>query len=551
MSPPKDLNIARLTTGKEDAKLRNYLTNCRSVYRQKIEMRQKTERKASSEKRAVSLSSSNMSREEVFQSLRSSSGAPAMPSSLEQRERAKVEARSLDGIRRQRRKNNSAGGREGRQEDLPFRSTGIRPERVIKHSSSPSTHRLSSSTNNLTSASTLSLPLKSSRDRGTIHGSHDRIPPSRRLHPPPHQRRPLSEIYVTGDPTYPLSRRATPKTQRLNQSIELLSSPESWELDGAQGRPMRDPSVSLSQPDDSALSPSSSTLFRSSHDTSLKPSQSVEHGLGPLRQVSAPSSSSSSVGYSTRKSDSVVPKSFAGGSSYTLPQTKKQSPTTPPSPTPPPLPSVPPPSSGVNQPTFVPPGGGRFTRKLPAYPVTESDSLAAEISDLQDRIALLSNQLLYEKADVYTRLHRAGLPPTPLSLFLSPSPPLLTPSSSLSSLPLPLSSLPSPSLPPLSLFTSPLLLISPFPSPSPPLPLFSPSPPLPLPSPSPSISHSPFPLPLPLPLSLSLPLPLPLPLPIPLPLSLSLASSSFPWFYVYIYTPTAGYSCIYRNLRGL
>jgi polyhydroxyalkanoate synthesis regulator phasin len=61
----------------------------------------------------------------------------------------------------------------------------------------------------------------------------------------------------------------------------------------------------------------------------------------------------------------------------------------------------------VNQPTFVPPGGGVKTRKLPPYPVSEGDSLASQINDLQDRIALLSNQLLYEKADVYTRLHRA------------------------------------------------------------------------------------------------------------------------------------------------
>ena len=72
--------------------------------------------------------------------------------------------------------------------------------------------------------------------------------------------------------------------------------------------------------------------------------------------------------------------------------------------------------------------------------------MATEINDLHDRIALLSNQILYEKADVFTHLHRAGKG-TCLTLSLSPTVP------SHASLLL-FDILPLPSLPPsLSLFS--------------------------------------------------------------------------------------------------
>ena len=486
---PTDINISRIGAGKEDVKIRHYLSSCRSVYRQKVARRQtggaKTDhRQRVSERRLTS----DMSRQEVFESLRNSSGSRV--GSLEQKEKAKVEARSLEGIRQQQRL--SSGGHhqqaDGQKEQASSRERG--KEKVTpsdSHSTSTSPSHLSSSTNNLFSASTVaSKPSTISRgNRGTLHSSHDRLPPvSRRTLQNLPPSRPFSKIYVSRDPSFSLSGGTTQKQReslRLNQSTEPLASPENWEL--GQERLKQDTSLSLSQPDDSALTTSAHPPHSYLLPSQAALSRSVEHSLGtPPLQISAPTSGSVDLsgrksGFGIGTSKSSPQRSSVGGSSSTLPRTEKQSFSTsspplssplssPSSPTPPPLPVVPPPSSMalVNQPTFIAPGG-RFSRKLPTYPVPENESFASQISDLQDRIALLSNQLLYEKADVYTRLHRAGqrlsLPP-PSSLPF----PLLSPSSSL---PPPLPPPPSPSLP--------------LPSPSPflPLPPLSPSLPLFLP----------------------------------------------------------------------
>ena len=397
-----------------------------------VEVRRKTERaggkrrdnsekKTNSEYRlSVGASPTNVSREEIFESLRSSSGSRQSTTgaaSLEERERAKVESRSLEGIRQQMRKNGNTNDGAGTTE-----------EKIAKSRVST---RLSSSIDSLPVATKLSDPPSAlSRQRHTgrnaVHGSHDRLlqPFQRRL---PQQTRPFSEIYVGRDQS--LSTREKPGRTK---SPELPVSPEEWELDG---RGALETALSLSQPDNFNLAQISPlAVAHSSLTHSL--SRSVDHGLDPApatRQVSH-SHSGSNLNQEGRGSGRSP---TSPGSSYTLPRTKKQSLThsPPASPTPPPLPSVPPPSSvtTVNQPTFVPPVRGRPLRKPPpAHPVPESESLAAEISDLHDRIILLSNQLLYEKADVYTRLHRAGqlsLPPSlPPSLSLSYSLPPLSPS---------------------------------------------------------------------------------------------------------------------------
>ena len=451
-----DIGVSRVGSGKEDVKIRRFLDGCRDVYRQKVARQQKgngktvvatdpvrrgTERRSNSDMNSM---------QQVFESLRSSSGSRTR--SLEQKEKAKVEARSLEGIRQKRL---SSSGRQqqqqgdGRKGQAPERETAERRSgRETEKAAPGSTHtqppsssvaRLSSSTDNLSSsASRAAKPSSSSSlsaNKGTLHSSHDRLPASRRTQHNLPVNRPFSEIYVSGDPSFSSAGRQSGEDehrqsqQRLNQSTELLRSPENWELDGGSDE------LSLSQPDSSVFTKQTHNLSSSLSPSHAGLSRSMDHSLGPLRQSSASfgssvsrsstgnqQSSTSSGRKSGHDSDRAKVKkpsapttttttTTTGGSSYTLPHMKKHSsplssPTFPP---PPPLPTVPPPSSVTlhNQPTFVPPGG-KFPRKFPPYPVPDSDNLASQISDIQDRIALLSNELLHEKADVYTRLHRAG-----------------------------------------------------------------------------------------------------------------------------------------------
>ena len=424
---PHNLSIVQVPSGREDTKLRHYLHSCRSVYQQMVEVGRKTGSggggrkkgeagRNTQQRRSASSSPSKMNREQVFESLRSSSRSHAPGASMEQKEKAKVEARSLEGLRQQR-KNGNPNPVTDENQKKDGRAT---VEQAV------GSNRRSTSTDSLSSAATGELSSAAARKPNSsgwksLHGSRERLSQNQRQQ----TTRPFTEIYITGDPSFSFSdplRGGGGGGSRLHKLIELPASPEDWELDGIAGRATHEAALSLSQPDQSRSSPSPSRLPTSSLTHGL--SRSVEHGLDPslttTRQLSTPSPRyHSDLESSPHRSSDSNPTSH--GSSYTLPRTKKQSLSLslPSSPTPPPLPSVPLPST-VNQPTFLPPGGARQGRKLPpAYPVPESDSVAAEINDLHDRIALLSNQILYEKADVYTCLHRAGKEGTCLTLSLS------------------------------------------------------------------------------------------------------------------------------------
>ena len=448
---PHNLSIVQVPGGSEDTRLRHYLHSCRSVYLQMAEVRRRRTgsggggrkrgeagRNMSKQQRHSALSSpSKMNREQVFESLRSLSRSHAPGASMEQKEKAKVEARSLEGLRQQRKNGDTIPVTEQNQKK-GGRATG---EQTV------GSNRRSSSTDSLSSAATEKLSSAAVRKPNgsgwkSLHGSHERLSQNQRQQ----AIRPFTEIYISGDQSFSFSGPlggGTSGGSRLNKSIDLLVSPEDWELDGIAGRATHEAALSLSQPDHPRSSPSPSQLPAPSLTHGL--SRSVEHGLDPspttTRQLSTPSPRYHSDLESSphRSSDS---NTTSRGSSYTLPRTKKQSLSLSPpsSPTPPPPPSVPPPST-VNQPTFLAPGGARQGRKLPpAYPVPEGDSVATEINDLHDRIALLSNQILYEKADVFTHLHRAGkgtclslLLFLPVPLFFSlifslslPSPPSLS-----------------------------------------------------------------------------------------------------------------------------
>ena len=369
--------------------------------------------KRSAQRHSAVQSPTKMDREKLFESLRSSSMSHKQGTAvdrLEERERAKVEARSLEAIRHPRRGGAitpTSSAREKKHTEVPTAAKSqtqvIRPP-----------NRLSSSIDSLPSASKPHLSLTLPRNTGSTHGSKDQHLESGEPSMS-HHRRPASEVYPEGGQIPSL-----PVTDGVGGVLEYPLSPEQWELDDVESR---ETGLSLSQPDhhfsarvSAGPSPSSSL--------SQSLTRSVDHGLNPLkhlsplRQLSSPTSTSSGAHSSHQSAPSSDQRgtvaSKSPGSSYTLPRTKKQSQahSTPSSPiTPPPLPSVPPPQgvAHVNQPTFVPLGRGRPVRKPPpAYPFPENESLAAEISDLHDQLILLSNQLLHEKADVYTRLHRAG-----------------------------------------------------------------------------------------------------------------------------------------------
>ena len=446
---PGGIDVAKVGSGLEDLKLRRYLGNCREVFKQRVSRQQRKGGRAGGRGRSLERNAVP-SMEEVFESLRTSKGSPS--SSLEQREAAKIEARSLEGLRQKKLSSTSPQGdverRKAEEKEVQKpkekkRSVGKREEQVESkpRGSSGPTHstssRLSSSTENLPSSSRPTQRSLSTGTRGTLHSSHDRLSSTRHSSHLPLSR-PFTDIYVSGEPSFSTSHSKDhqPLLRFNSMSNELLNSPENWELDTSP--------TSLSQ--DFSLSQPQGSSFLQPRISPLSPSKAASHGLsrsmdgrlGPLRQSSLPVTPTlhhshpdgRKSGYGSDQdgpSQSSVPKSSASRSSSTLPRTKKpnQSPpsspssSSPTSPTPPPLPTVPPPSTTIlnkslsrpsevlNQPTFVPPGR-KFPRKLPSYTPPESDNLAAQIGDLQDQISLLSTQLLHEKADVYTRLHRAG-----------------------------------------------------------------------------------------------------------------------------------------------
>ena len=436
-----DIEVSRVGTGLEDLKLRRYLINCREVFKQR---EQRQQRGWSRGGKKSTGRNSTPSMEEMFESLRTSKGSSA--STLEQREAAKVEARSLAGLRQKKlsetsppsaanappgagKKFVSAKKEKPEEPRKTEKSTSKSDKNAVSRQagnsgpSHSSTARLSTSTDNLAPSKQSTKHSLSTRTQGALHLSHDHLVSTRRItHRAPS--RPFSDIYVSGDPSLssPQSGQSQPGPKFSDPPNKLLSSPENWELHG----------VGLSQ--DSALSQpplqlQSSVL--SSQVTSHSLSRSLDARLGPtVPSLSNTHTHSQAPAYesdqaSRAKQPAQIPTGYKG--SFSLPHTKKRSrspqsspsSTSPTSSTPPPLPTVPPPSISVNkslskstesanQPTFLPPSG-KFPRKSTSYHRPHDENLSQQIADLQDHIALLSTELLHEKADVYTRLHRAGI----------------------------------------------------------------------------------------------------------------------------------------------
>ena len=400
------INVTKVETGEENLRLRSYLTACREVYSRRLAQWQRESRAAMGARKAMERKP-EPSREKIFESLRTCSSG-SQGHRLEERERAKVEARSLEGLRLKKMNESQQGKEEATAEVVP--ST-----------------RLSSSTDNLPSASVVPKqpPSLYPGSKGSFHISHDNL---RSLAPSRHQPHSLPISDNASGNTNPSP--FTNPSQRLNQSTQHLHRSRSSE----QNSTFDQASLSLSQPHGSSFL--TSGLLPSlppSHASALGLSKSMDishnrvvHQDKPLvktvfvsskvaleKPARRPLSPTSPLPPSTSH-PSTSPTSPLPQSSIPPPSTSSPTSPLPPSTSTPtsPLPSST--STFANQPTFVPPGG-KFPRKFPPYPPPESTT--SQISDIQDRISLLSNQLLYEKADVYTRLHRAGIPPSKHCLY--------------------------------------------------------------------------------------------------------------------------------------
>ena len=345
------VNIGNVASGREDARLKSYLHQCKLIYQQLSKERsEKGKTSVSREKKR----SRSPSMEEVFESLRTSGNT----GNLESREAAKVASRSYEGLKLKR--VNAEGQRKPEHQLSDVRQT-------ISAAPTRPPHR-----------STSQIP------------THPAPPP-----PYPHSsKRPLSEIYVGGGgggassfsdlSTTQTDFRPTSKYER-SQSKEDHGRFHSNQLGHTQY------GLHLSMDSGMAAATSRNTAT---------PTSSRNTPIGTIQS-----------GY---VSDSVTkPSSLGQGTS--LPRSFSHSGLSAPIPTPPPSTttllnkSLTRSTESFNQPTFDLPGGRTAPRRAGSYARLDSmtaDELSTQVADLQERVGALSLQLLFEKADLYKQLRR-------------------------------------------------------------------------------------------------------------------------------------------------
>ena len=358
------VNTSNIASGLEDPRLKSYLHQCKLIYQQL--------KKGRSEKQNTSVSrekkrSRSPSMEEVFESLRTSVNT----GNLESREAAKIASRSYEGLKLKR---VNAEGQGKSEQGAPSHQPSNVPQ--------------------TTSVAPARPPLRSI--------STSQIP----THPaPPHHhssKRPLSEIYVGGGrggssfsdlSTTRTDLRPAPKYER-SQSKEDRGHFHSNQLGHTQ--------YGLHRSMDSGMA---ATISRNTATpTSFGSSWNTPSGT-------------TLSGY---ESDSLTnplskPSSLSQGTS--LPRSFSHSGLSAPTPTPPPPPSTTTllnksltrSTESFNQPTFDLPGGRTGPRRAGSYARLDSttvDELSTQVADLQERVGVLSLQLLYEKADLYKQLRR-------------------------------------------------------------------------------------------------------------------------------------------------
>ena len=374
-------------------------------------------------------------RQEAFESLRATSGA----ASLESREAAKVAQRSYEGIRRQKLNQEEQKGRTKRTQSLESSS---KPPPGRKHSS-PAELLPPSAPGPPRSSSTGNIAAQSRRGR---HSTPEQLASSQSESRS--SKRPFSGIYISGSSSYgnlssQKNERAEPAQQRpvvKHSSTEGLGPSSGTQgLGPSSGTQGLGPSSGTE-----GLGPSSGTQGSISsgsgtqHDLGLHPStdSGMVSGLG--RKTSGPASlsaswnvgSSSNGGTGTRSgydSDDIIaasrrPSGKTGQSSVAPRRSRSETSTPTPSPTSP-LPAAPPTSAVLtrslsrsteltNQPTFEPFGGRGMPRRSGSYSRLDSSSaeeLSSQVTDLQERVSVLSAQFLFSKADLTKQLHKMGM----------------------------------------------------------------------------------------------------------------------------------------------
>ena len=349
------VNIGNVATGREDARLKSYIHQCKLIYQQlKKERSEKGKTSISREKKRLR----SPSMEEVFESLRTSGNT----GNLESREAAKVASRSYEGLKLKR--VNADGQRK------------------------PSHHL--SDVQQTTPAAPTSPPHCSI--------STSRIP-THPAPPPPHphsSKRPLSEIYVGGGGGRGASSFSDLSTTRTE--FRPTSRSQSKEDHGRfHSNQLGHTQYGLHLSMDSGMAATTSR-------NTATPTSSWNTPIGTMQS-----------GYESDSVTNPLSKPSSLGQGTSLPRSFSHSGLSAPIPTPPPSTptllnkSLTRSTESFNQPTFDLPGGRTAPRRAGSYArldSTTADELSMQVTDLQERVGALSLQLLFEKADLYKQLRR-------------------------------------------------------------------------------------------------------------------------------------------------
>ena len=382
------VNIHNVASGLEDAKLRSYLHQSKLIYQQmekrwqlKKTHHEQQSTSASRERRRRSHPRSP-SREEAFESLRMSGTA----GSLESREAAKIASRSYEGLRQ---KKISSEGQERPDQAVPSRNLstpGGSAETLLV--APPPPHR---------SNSTSQIP------------THPHLPP-----PHPHSsKRPLSDIYVSGASSF--TELSTIRSDHADlvksRTVAKHSGPQNKE-DHLQGGQLGRTQYGLHRSMDSGMAAATSQKVPT--PTSLGSSwNSAGSGDGSTGVRSGYESDSGTTSLSKSTGFDVL------GHGTSLLRSYSHSGLPGPSPPPPPSTTTLLNKSrtysieSFNQPTFDLPGGRMAPRRSTSYSrldSTAADEISAQVADLQERVGVLSLQMLFEKADLYRQLRRTCEP---------------------------------------------------------------------------------------------------------------------------------------------
>ena len=355
-----------LHTGAENHKLRSFLSHCRAAYLQQQQQQRGAHSKAGHSTHGRPRTTS---REEMFESLRTSSG-----SRVESREDAMIQLRSYDSLKQKKlsaTRGSTASERESHSPP-PIPSTpppaSFTPPSSSEHLSQPRPSQHGQQQQQQQQRpSRQRAPLPPARDH--LSQSRDQLPHS--------SKRPLSDLYNTGASSY--SDLSTTRSDHAS-----LVKPKRALQKHSSSETLQNSTSTSAHPSDSQLGRPASFEIHRSMDTGLA-FQSYGAALSSTRGGSGAAPIIRSHSQSAIQEKPPAPPSTATLLNKSLTQS----------------------TESFNQPTF---GGGMGPRRVPSYTRLDSsaiDEMSAQMMELQDRVAVLTTQLLLERADMYKQIKKA------------------------------------------------------------------------------------------------------------------------------------------------